>query len=211
MKYNWSNLTINTFKKITDAFSFSEEEDERILRAAAILNGISYDDILEMPMRKTREMIEDTAFLYTEPTKAEPKKEYVLGNTTYVPMYKFDKMTTAQYIDYQAIADVAYEHLAEFMAIILIPKGHKYNDGYGSEDIIKEIGDNLTVEEALGLADFFVREYAKSTKRTMAYYEAMLMTQRIMTKDKDLKKVLKTTEKSMEKVRKALDSMFGSI
>lgn len=209
MKYDWNNLTIDKYLQLMEAFKTTEDEDERILKAAAILNDITYDEILNMPLAKTTELIKTTGFLYTEPDKTKMKKEYQIGDYTLVPNYKYDKMTTAQYIDYQGIAHIANEYLAEFMAIILIPKGHKYNDGYSNDDLIETIKTNMTVEEALGLANFFVNRYTKSIKRMMVYSEARLTALRIMTRNKKDKEMIKVAEKTVNQAQKVLNSLLG--
>lgn len=206
---DWNKLNIEKFLKINNEFKKAADEDEKILRAAAVLNDITYEEIMNLPLSKTRSMIEDTGFLYNQPKIGKIKKEYVYGDMVLVPNYKYDKMTTAQYIDYQSIASVADEHLVDFMSIILVPKGFTYNNGYDNEEVKAAIKEHMTMEEAFTLSDFFVKRYVKSMKRMMAYSEATLTTQKILTRDKAQKRLIATAEKAVHQLRQALDSMCG--
>lgn len=207
----WKDLDINTYKKVYEITSnaFTSEEDKR-LQVAALLGGITYEELLEQPLTATTEMIEKTLFLYEKPKPIKIKREYVLNGRSYVPFKDFLEMTTAAYIDYQSIIVENFEeHLLDLMSIILVPKGHIYSDGYDREQQLEDLG-TLSVAEALGIADFFISKYRRSLRRTLLYSKAA-MYQAIMKAPKETKKELKAKQKEFNKKLDELLSMCGSL
>ena len=90
------------------------------------------------------------------------------------------------------------------MYILLIPKGHNYNDGYDRETAMEDIG-SLSVTEALGLADFFLKKYRRLLRRTLLYSKANLwLAMRKATAEE------KETMKVMDNQLDELLSMCGS-
>lgn len=205
----WKDLDLNTYKKVYEITSnaFTSEEDKR-LQVAALLGGITYDQLLEQPLTATTEMIEKTLFLYEKPKPIKIKREYILNGRSYVPFKDFLEMSTSQYIDYQSIIVENFEeHLLDLMSIILVPKGHIYSDGYDREQQLEDLG-TLSVAEALGIADFFITKYRRSLRRTLLYSKAA-MYQAIMKAPKETKKELKAKQKEFNKKLDELLSMCG--
>lgn len=204
MKYDWNNLTLGKFIELYQITQNETDEDTAIMKSAALLNGLSYDEIMDMPLDRTRKLLETVSFLYTEPKKGKPKKKYTFGDMKLIATLKPEKMTTAQYIDFQAICKMGNEMLAQFMSIFLIPEGHTYNDGYDNDEVVEAIRNYMTAEEALSLADFFVRKCTASMKRTLMYLESQIIAQRLMTRDKETKALLKTVEKRIQLLNSTL-------
>ena len=205
----WKDLDLNTYRKVYEITSnaFTSEEDKR-LQVAALLGGITYDQLLEQPLTATTEMIEKTLFLYEKPKPIKIKREYILNGRSYVPFKDFLEMSTSQYIDYQSIIVENFEeHLLDLMSIILVPKGHTYSDGYDREQQLEDLG-TLSVAEALGIADFFITKYRRSLRRTLLYSKAA-MYQAIMKAPKETKKELKAKQKEFNKKLDELLSMCG--
>ena len=68
---------------------------------------------------------------YEEIKKKLPvAKKYILGTFELIPCRDFRKVETGQYIDFQTYAPDLDNRLVEFLSVILVPKGHRYNDGY---------------------------------------------------------------------------------
>lgn len=205
----WKDLDLKTYRKVYEITSnaFTSEEDKR-LQVAALLGGITYDQLLEQPLTATTEMIEKTLFLYEKPKPIKIKREYILNGRPYVPFKDFSEMTTAAYIDYQSIIVENFEeHLLDLMSIILVPKGHIYLDGYDREQQLEDLG-TLSVAEALGIADFFITKYRRSLRKTLLYSKAA-MYQAIMKAPKETKKELKAKQKEFNKKLDELLSMCG--
>ena len=182
---NWNDVSLKTHSELYKiAQNIYDTEEDKSFKTAALLNGITYDQLLNQPLTATTEMMASTAFLYEKPKPVKIKKEYSLNGRIYCPFKDMSEMTTSQYIDYQSvIVENFEEHLLDLMSIILVPKGHQYNDGYDFQEAKEDIL-TLSVTEALGIADFFLKQYRRSLRRTLLYSKAeMWLAIRKMPKD----------------------------
>lgn len=177
-----------------------DTEDSKVLRTAALLYGITYEDILALPLNETQRLVEGTAFLYTAPELHRPKNVIEVNGRRYRTMKDVSDMTTAQYIDFQSIATNLNNNLPQLMSIFLIPEGRKYNDGYSVSELAEEFRKYLTVEETVSLADFFMKKYVRLIRRSLMYLEAEVRTLEILTPKKDsLRTVLKEMKELVQK------------
>ena len=202
----WKDIDLKTFVEVykitTNVFL---TEDDKTLRLAALLNGMTFEELMELPIPKATELVAQTNFLYERPKPEKIRREYLLNGTKYCPFRDFSEMTLAQYVDYQAVITEKFEeHLIDLMYILLIPKGHNYNDGYDRETAMEDIC-SLSVTEALGLADFFLKKYRRLLRRTLLYSKANLwLAMRKATAEE------KETMKVMDNQLDELLSMCGS-
>ena len=115
------------------------------------------------------------SFLYTEPKPKKISSVYHLNGTDYKIIKKVNDITTAQFIDYQAIAKESGERIAEFLSIFFVPVGCKYNDGnYDRDKVVDDISSYLSAEEALGIANFFTVRCVRLIKRTLFLLEVKM-------------------------------------
>lgn len=208
---SWNKLDIKTYRELYRITSnFFLKDDDKRLHIAALLNGISYDELLEQPIADTLEMMKCLNFLEERPKAEKIRKEYQIGGKTYCPIMDAGDMTTAQYIDYQAIATETFEeHLLDLMSIIMVPKGHIYNDGYDRKEVMADL-DRLTVTEALGIADFFIKRYRRSLTLTLLYSDAV-MRMAVMKAPKEARPQMRELRKKHSRQVGELLTMFGSL
>lgn len=209
---DWNELNLRTYYEIykvtSNAFT---PEDEKIFRCAAICAGIDYDELLSQPIASTEVMVANSAFLYTKPERKKVSGKHIKVNgNDYTIITDASDMTTAQYIDYQSVIVEKYEeHITDLLSIILIPKGHTYNDGY-DRDAVKTDMDSMSVTEALGITDFFLRRYRRSLRRSLLYSSAALTTARIMA-PKEIKEQMREVEKNYQQLADELLTMSGKL
>ena len=208
---DWKDLDLKTDWKIYEITSnaFTPEEDKQF-KVAALLGGITYDELLEQPLTATTKMVADTAFLYERPKPEFIKREYNLNGRIYTTFKDLSEMTTAQYIDYTAVVTEKFEeHIIELMSIILIPKGHTYGDGYDREQQMEDLG-SLKVTEALGIADFFITQYRRLLRRTLLYSKAKLWIA-ARKLPKELEEEMKEYQKEARETIDELLTLSGSL
>lgn len=162
----WNELPIKKFIEIHELV----DDEDRVLKIAAVLAGISYDEILEMPLIQTRKLIENTEFLGEKCPIGRAHGKYVLNGTTYRFNRELNDVTLAQYLDFQNCPKDLY-HAHEMLAIFLIPDGHRYNDGYDMAQVADDILNYLSYEDYNSIAAFFFGSwlilFEKLEKRTM--------------------------------------------
>lgn len=200
---SWGELPVGMLEEMRSVTI--DDEDTKTLTIAGILAGKTFKEMLNLPLEETQRLIANTAFLYTEPAKKKLSSVYTLNGTKYNILKKAEKMTTAQFIDYQAIARDSFNRVSEFLAIFFIPEGHEYNDGtYDKQQVIDDIANYLSTEEALGIADFFINRFVKLMKRTLLLLEAKMAVLKLGRKDKTKMMAAET-----EKMIKDLRSIYG--
>ena len=204
---NWKYVTLEMLVEINKIGKVIEDEDTKSLKVAALLSGKSLKEIEELPISKAMELISQTRFLYTTPQRVKTKKELNLNGKLYYPLKKTEEMTTAQFIDFHTIVKELDVKLIEFMSLFIIPKGHKYGDGYDMEEVYKDV-KTMSVVEALDLADFFTKAHRKLLKRTLLFSEARMKAISLIG-NKEQRKIAKETHKILMELRKNLNSLIG--
>lgn len=206
----WNEMPVGVLMQIDDINQLHISEQEKDFQTAALLNGLTYDEFLELPISESKELIERTEWIRKAPKPAKVKKEYVLNGQTYTLFRDMGEMTTAQFIDYQAAFKPEIKLcIGELMAIALIPKGKKYNDGYNHQDVVDTVEKYLNVEEALGIADFFIKQCAKSIKRLYRRMDTLTIMA-ILRAPKEKKQELKQARKTLRKIMEGYQAEFGS-
>lgn len=148
----WSNITYRTLLDIREAANI-EDENERVF---AIMEAVFGEDVLNLPLKDFNEKCKELQFLQKEiPNDLHVKDIKVNGRE-----YYFDgllgKITTAQYIDFQNYQKNNDEQKS--FSVFIIPKGHKYNDGYDMEQVFNDILD-IPVPVLFSASFFFSRQF----------------------------------------------------
>lgn len=205
---SWSEMPIEVFQKVWDIQCLHTTEDEKIMKITALLAGIPEEEFLALPLVDAREYISKTHFMYEEPKVHRVRRYYHIGKTKYRLMRNADEMTAAQYINYQAIVGRPVKDIiADLMAIVLVPDGKVYGD-YDSYEVTEELRSNLNIEDALSIADFFIKSFERSMRRTLLFSDAMLVAA-AMKVDKEQREALRAMRMELRLVTDALRSEYG--
>ena len=148
----WSDIKYRTLLDIREAANI-EDENERVY---AIMEAVFGEDVLNLPLKDFNEKCKELQFLQKEiPNDLHVKDIKVNGRE-----YYFDgllgKITTAQYIDFQNYQKNNDEQKS--FSVFIIPKGHKYNDGYDMEQVFNDILD-IPVPVLFSASFFFSRQF----------------------------------------------------
>ena len=149
---DWKDIKYRTLLDIREAANI-EDENERVF---AIMEAVFGEDVLDLPLKDFNEKCKELQFLQKEiPNDLHVKDIKVNGRE-----YYFDgllgKITTAQYIDFQNFQKNNDEQKS--FSVFIIPKGHKYNDGYDMEQVFKDILD-MPVPILFSASFFFIRQF----------------------------------------------------
>lgn len=157
---NWNELPVGKFIEIYDM----TDDNDKALRIAAALAGITYEEILNAPLAKTKALLKNAEFLSKQPKLKRAKREYLINGKKYCFAIDLNLISTAQYIDYSEMPKDLY-HLPEIGAIFLIPSGHTYNDGYDMDTVIGDIRDHMPYEDFNSIMGFFLGSFLISMRR----------------------------------------------
>lgn len=154
---NYDDLMLGKYMEI-QAISKQEglEEIDRQVQILAILSGKYEEEILHMPIGEYKEMVEKASFLSAPELNYHPiSKKYYLGGMELHPVRDFRKLEAGQYVDFQTYAPDLEKYLVEFLSVILVPKGHRYNEGYDILEVQKAIREDMSVSDGISLVGFF--------------------------------------------------------
>lgn len=207
-KIHWKDITIARHKAIMDVYrdyEIYEKDDELQLLydLTTAVYGKPKDWLDKMKVKEANEWANTLAFINETPRVKVAKGEYTLNGHRYKVSMNMQEITTAQYIDFQQMADKADDMPAEFLSIILIPDGHKYNDGYDISKVVYDIENYMSVEDCLSLSAFFLSLLRLSMRRSL---HSLVRMER-----KARKEGLMTEEQldDLRKVRQLLESAGG--
>lgn len=188
MKNKWSDVTVGEFKRLLEV---SDDDAERVFEIVSILSGESLDQTLDRPIEEVRRDVEALDFLKEKPKIRRVRDRYELGGTVYILQASPQDITTAQYIDFtNEKKDVG--HISEMLSIFLVPKGHRYGDGYDFRKVQQDIDRYMSYEDANSVSAFFFGLW-------------ILLTQDVMKRTrKAMKKAVKEGVISREEAEKVL-------
>lgn len=208
---NWNEMKVKHLLRIRDINALQKKtDDEKNLMVGAVLAEMDYDDFIQLPLSKTEEVMNAAMFLTEKPKIEKVKNHYVINNKEFNLLKRANELTVAQYIDFQMIQNDGFEnHIPEMLAIFLVPKGHKYNDGYNNEEVVDDMLE-MSVKEAYTIADFFTQKYLKLMKHTLRYLKVVVKTIQVTTRKKDREK-MKAIALEMNLAITELEHLYGSL
>lgn len=201
----WKDITIEKNDMIMGLQEKNLGEIDLIASTIAVLDGVTVKEVEELPYAVLLLKARGLRFLQHSPIASIVKRKYEIDGKTYIPTLNPTELTTAQYIDFQVRATEAPHDLAGLLSVILIPEGHKYNEGYSSDEVREAIYKNFPIEDAMGLSAFFFALWKKSTRRllreTKKQYRGL---KRIKNRTETETELLTTTERLIKTIEAAL-------
>ena len=168
---NYNKLSLGKYMEI-QAVSRQEGLDDldKQVQILSILTGVSEDEILHLPIQEYKDLVARSAFLDPENiTYHQVAKKYILGGFELIPVRDYRKVETGQYIDFQTYAPNLDNHLVEFLSVILVPKGHRYNEGYDILEVQHAIREEMSVSDAVSMVAFFLTWCRRLIKDSLNY------------------------------------------
>ena len=209
LKYkNWKEISINTFKKLQEAIKDAPVTDDETLNALnnniamlSVLCDVDEDAIVSLTTSEYVRLVNECNFLVDMP-KVKITDNYTINGKEYEVFLSLRNMTVAQYIDFQTFYKEQEKYAREILACFLIPKGMKYGEGYDIADVVKDIGEHLSIVDANSIMFFFVLLYQSLTKATLNY--SIRDMKKLMRKEKN-KEQREKMEQAIMELKKARD------
>lgn len=170
MKYE--DITVEQMLKIKEL-----EKSDDIETTIEILSILYDKDITELPINEVNKLIKSVDLTKKEKTIEE---HYTINDNKYDVDLRME-ISTAQYIDYTNY--MKNNDIIKLISVFLIPKGHKYNDGYNIFEVIEDIKKMKWIDaEAIGF--FFLKRFIVFTK----IFRNCLNKKMKKMKDREMKK-----------------------
>lgn len=208
---SYNKLTLAKYQELYSIEWSEMNEIDIQANMIAILNDMSVDEVMDLPINEYKKMVQSTVFLTKEPVinKRIPNK-LKLNDAEYEIIKQVKDMTAGQYIDYQQYLSFndLDKYLPHILSCFIIPKGKKYGD-YDIELTIKEIAEYLTVEEALNIAGFFMKQFRSLTKATLFSLEWKMKRMAKKEKNETMKEKMMEAVKALRTLRNIIKNGDG--
>ena len=198
---NYNKLTLGKYIEIQEISRNESLEDiDKQVQILSILTGVVEEEILHLPIMEYKELVARSAFLNPDNISYHPiAKKYLVGGFELIPVKDFRKIETCQYIDFQTYAPDLDKYLVEFLSVILVPKGHRYNEGYDILEVQKAIREDMSVSDGVSIAGFFLTWCRRSIQDSLNYSKQEAMRIKDKTKREEILHKIKEQEKLLEK------------
>lgn len=201
VKDSWDKINIDCYEQLrklklneTDALNNLNEQ----ITLLSILCEVDEDKIVELTTDEFKELLSQTTFLNELP-KVKVQPYYTINGKEYEVFLNLKSMTVAQYLDFQTFYKEQDKYFKELLSIFVIPKGKKYNTDYNIEEVINEIGKNMSIVDAYSILFFFILLYQNLMLSTVEYsiQEMMKMKKNLSEEEKEkLKQAIMEMEKA---------------
>lgn len=197
---NYNRLTLGQYMEIQEISRNESLEDiDKQVQILSILTGVAEDELLHLPIQEYKELVVKSGFLNPDNINYHPiAKKYILGKFELIPCRDFRKIETCQYIDFQTYAPDLDKCLVEFLSVILVPKGHRYNEGYDILEVQKAIREEMSVSDGVSVAAFFLTWCRKSIKALLSYSKQEAMGIKDKTRREEILKRIEEQERLLQ-------------
>lgn len=177
---NFAALPVGTWLEILEVNADESRDDvEKQAGTIALLTGLSEREVLNLPITEYSTLARKADFLAHAPARLpRAARSYKAGRFTLKMQADFQKITAAQYIDFQTFAPEGDKRLVELLSVALVPDGCDYNDGYDVAEVQDAIRADISVEQAMSLTAFFLSRFAALIKTTRNSLSRMTKTER---------------------------------
>jgi len=168
---NWRDLPLGTYLDILELQRTEQDELPRQAAVIAALTGMDAADVLQLPLAEYKRLRAASEFLGHEcpDDLLRTADRYGCPPFTLIPVKDFDKLTVAQYVDFQTFAKDPERHFPELLSVLLVPEGKRYCEGYDPKDVQHAIRGWLNVADALGLMARFFAWSSTSMRNSLDY------------------------------------------
>ena len=192
----WYDVTLYQFEKLQDLLKIENEED-RMFAIAELLLG---EEVTNLPISEFVSATKRLSFLNDEIETKTPPKNLELNGRKYIVDCLLGRISTAQYIDFQN--HLKGNDIAVTLSVFIIPKGHKYNDGYDMLQVIDDIR-SIPIPIVNSLSFFFSRQFKESMRIFQSYLTKEMKTMNIPKEAKE--NLIKVVKKSVDLILTPLE------
>ena len=154
----WSDVTLKQFLELKDIMQI-EDETDRTIAIAELLLGL---DVSNLPLSEFNKKMKELSFLKEEIPNNHIVRKVEINNRKYNIDALLGRVSTAQYVDFTNYMKEE-DNITKVLSVFFIPNGHRYNDGYDMEQVIKDM-ESLPVDIAISESFFFSRQFAAFIK-----------------------------------------------
>lgn len=207
VKHSWKDINLKEYKKIVEILNRELDSDlEKDISILAVLLNVPEDSLYDMNIMELQRLLGQMSWIkeekYVYKNKIKKMNKLVIDGKEYVVNPDINKFTVSQYLDFQNFWDNRNERMGNLLAVFIIPKGCKYNEGYDVIKLADRLEEVFTLDDWNDVCFFFLKNYYSSIKVSLIYSEWMMKTLIWKTKDKKEKeKLMKIKEQLQQQIK----------
>lgn len=169
MEQVWNNISVGEFVEIRAILKDADRDSwDKQVALAALLQGITEEELLNLPLDKATEVFGLLNGLDRPPKRSRIRQLYRVGRWT-LKVTQAQEMTVAQWVDFQQYGRDMDRNLVEILSVALVPVGKTYNTGYDIGELKNDIRSRVMIPDALAVCFFFQRRWLQSMRRSLTY------------------------------------------
>lgn len=196
---SYNKLTLAQYQEIQAVQKDESLEDiDKHTRILSILTGVPEDELMHLPIPEFTELSGKAQFLSAEAfNPGRMAKKYIIGEMELIPVTDFRKLETCQYLDFQTYAGDLDKYMAELISVLLVPKGHRYNEGYDIIALQESIRQEMSVADGATIVGFFLTLCERSIEDSLNYSKRMAKGIRDKKKRTEILKRIEEQEEAL--------------
>ena len=204
-KKSWREVSINEYFDLKERLEEESlnEYDKEVIKLAFITEQ-DEDKIWALSINDFRALQIQSLWMQEFPISENPKFSTIkINKETYNIDTNLQNFTIAQYIDFQSFYSKRKSNervIGNILACFIIPKGHKYAEGYDIQELVSTLNNNLDILTANEIMFFFLKRYLISIRVLANYFNLMMKSLKKKSKNKEQVKYL---EEYWERMKKA--------
>jgi len=188
----WDDITIKQYYEIVDILANTEDPLEAQEQLIKTIWGVEMGDI---PVSKVAYYINELSFLEKKYTEKPAKSVYLVKDQKFRPVLDLQKVTTAQYIDFQEL--LKRQDWKNILDCIFIKDGEQYGESKNADFL----WENLTMNVYSDVMFFFLHLLNRLTLNTL--YSSEREMRKMLRKTKEMPKRVALLKRMVE-TRKAI-------
>ena len=168
-KKSWRDVSINEYFDLKEKLDDGtlNEYDKEVIKLAFITEQ-DEDKIWSLSINEFRALQVQSLWMQEFPISDNPKFSTIkINKETYNIDTNLQNFTIAQYIDFQSFYSKRKSNervLGNILACFIIPKGHKYAEGYDIQELVSTLNNNLDILTANEIMFFFSQAISNFNK-----------------------------------------------
>lgn len=207
VKHSWKDIKLKEYKKIVEILNRELDSDlEKDISILAVLLNVPEDSLYDMNIMELQRLLGQMSWIkeekYVYKNKIKKMNKLVIDGKEYVVNPDINKFTVSQYLDFQNFWDNRNERMGNLLAVFIIPKGCKYNEGYDVIKLADRLEEVFTLDDWNDVCFFFLKNYYSSIKVSLISSEWMMKTLIRKTKNpKEKEKLMKIKEQLQQQIK----------
>lgn len=201
LRYNsWDEVSIEKYEELLKA-SDVEDDLQRTINILAVLTDEKPQDIENINLEELNALTRNTKWVNEfDFNKSDKPKTFKMEGIEYNVTRRVPDMTVAQYADFQAYFGKTTD-MEILLSIFVIPKGHKYGEGYDMEDLQRSLRKFMPITTANSIIYFFLKGSLNLLSSTLISLESQLKQARNLTKKKEIQEKIDTAMSQIQTIR----------